>query len=46
MLSFAFGFDVFWELLRGANAMDKAALNHELEHNLPLLGALLSYMEP
>ena len=22
--------------------MDKAALNHELEHNLPLLGALLS----
>lgn len=42
MLSFAFGFDVFWELLRGANAMDKAALNHELEHNLPLLGALLS----
>ena len=41
MLSFAFGFGVFWELLRGANAMDKAALNNDREHNLPLLGALL-----
>ncbi len=42
MLSFAFGFDVFWEFLRGANAMDKAALKGgDIEHNLPLLGALL-----
>lgn len=41
MLSFALGFDAFWELLRGANAMDKAALHGDLEHNLPLLGALL-----
>ena len=41
MLSFAFGFEVFWELLRGANAMDKTALKPSIEHNLPLLGALL-----
>lgn len=41
MLSFALGFDVFWELLRGANAMDKAAMKEGIEHNLPLLGALL-----
>lgn len=42
MLSFAFGFDVYWELLRGANAMDKAALSDNRKENLPLLGALLS----
>lgn len=42
MLSFAFGFDVYWELLRGANAMDKAALTKDVKTNLPLLGALLS----
>lgn len=41
MLTFAFGFEVFWELLRGANAMDKTALHSNIEHNLPLLGALL-----
>lgn len=41
VLSFAFGFDVYWEMLRGANAMDKAALNPDLKNNLPLLGALL-----
>lgn len=41
VLSFAFGFDVYWEMLRGANAMDKAALNPEMVHNLPLLGAML-----
>ena len=41
MLSFAFGFDVFWEFLRGANSMDKIALNSNIKHNLPLLGALL-----
>lgn len=41
MLAFAFGFEVFWELLRGANAMDKAALQEDIDHNLPLLGALL-----
>lgn len=41
MLSFAFGFDLFWELLKGANAMDKAALLPDIKQNLPLLGALL-----
>lgn len=42
LLAFAFGFDVYLEFLRGANAMDGAALNPELTENLPLLGALLS----
>jgi glucose-6-phosphate isomerase len=41
MLAFAFGFDVFWEFLRGANAMDKVALKNDLKQNLPLLAALL-----
>lgn len=41
MLSFAFGFETFWEFLRGANAMDKAALNSDISKNLPLIGALL-----
>jgi glucose-6-phosphate isomerase len=41
LLSFAFGFDVFWEFLRGANAMDKTALEPDLSTNLPLLAALL-----
>lgn len=41
LLSFAFGFDVFWEFLRGANAMDKTALTPEISKNLPLLAALL-----
>lgn len=42
MLSFAFGFDVYWQLLKGANAMDKAALNKDVGKNIPLLGALLA----
>ncbi|MEI8366538.1 MAG: glucose-6-phosphate isomerase [Parachlamydiaceae bacterium] len=42
MLSFAFGFDVYWQLLKGANAMDKTALTNDIRTNLPLLGALLS----
>lgn len=42
MLSFAFGFDVYWEFLKGAHAMDRASLSHNLDQNLPLLGALLS----
>ncbi|MBA3604022.1 MAG: glucose-6-phosphate isomerase, partial [Parachlamydiaceae bacterium] len=41
LLAFAFGFDSFWELLRGANAMDKVALEKSLDKNLPLLAALL-----
>lgn len=42
MLSFAFGITVFQELLQGANAMDKTALENNLNQNLPLLAALLS----
>ncbi|MFI5343658.1 MAG: glucose-6-phosphate isomerase [Chlamydiales bacterium] len=42
MLAFAFGFDVFSEFLRGAHAMDRASLQPDLKHNLPLLAALLS----
>jgi glucose-6-phosphate isomerase len=41
ILSFVFGFDVYWEFLRGAHAMDRAALNKEIEENLPFLGALI-----
>jgi glucose-6-phosphate isomerase len=41
LLTFAYGFDVFWELLRGANAMDKVALSFSMDNNLPLLAALL-----
>lgn len=40
-LSFAFGFPVFWEFLRGASSMDKTALQRDINKNLPLLGALL-----
>lgn len=42
LLGFAFGFDVFFEILKGANAMDKAALIEDPYKNLPLLGALFS----
>lgn len=41
-LSFACGYDVYWDLLRGANAMDKLALNPDINQNLPLLLALLA----
>lgn len=41
LLSFAFGFEVYWELLRGANAMDKAARHKQLKTNPPLVAALL-----
>lgn len=41
ILAFAFGFDVFWEFLKGAHAMDQAALQPDLKKNLPLLSALL-----
>ncbi len=40
-LAFAYGYDVLWEVLRGANAMDRAARVNDLKTNLPLLGALL-----
>lgn len=41
LLAFALGFDHYWEFLRGANCMDKTALNMDVKLNLPLLGALL-----
>ncbi len=41
LLSFAYGFDNFWKLLEGAHAMDKIALNPNVDQNLPLLIALL-----
>lgn len=41
LLSFTCGFDTFWEFLRGASAMDKAALTADINKNLPLLAALL-----
>lgn len=41
VLAFGFGFDVYFDFLRGANAMDKIALNAKQEQNLPLLAALL-----
>ncbi len=41
VLAFAFGFEVFWEFLRGAHEMDRAALQSDIKKNLPLLAALL-----
>lgn len=41
VLAFAFGFEVFWDLLRGAHAMDRIALSSDKHQNLPLLAALL-----
>lgn len=41
LLAFSFGFEIYWEFLRGANAMDKNALNPELKNNLPLIAALI-----
>ncbi|HRD56359.1 MAG TPA: glucose-6-phosphate isomerase, partial [Parachlamydiaceae bacterium] len=41
LLAFAFGFEVFVQFLKGANAMDKVALKEDLNQNLPLLSALL-----
>lgn len=41
LYAYACGFDVYWEFLKGANAMDKSALKKDLNQNIPLLGALL-----
>ncbi len=41
MLSFALGFDHFWEFLRGAHEMDRTALESDIHKNLPLKLALL-----
>lgn len=42
VLAFAFGWEVTWQFLKGANAMDKVALNPSVKNNLPLFYALLS----
>lgn len=42
ILAFILGMDRFVEFLRGASAMDKLALNENMEDNLPLVSALLS----
>jgi len=41
VLSFAYGFDIYWQMLEGAHAMDQAALNSDYRSNLPLLSALI-----
>lgn len=41
LLGFICGFEGYYEFLRGANAMDKIALETSVEKNLPLLAALL-----
>lgn len=41
LLSFALGFETYFEFLRGAHDMDKAALNKDLQKNIPLMEALL-----
>jgi len=41
LLSFACGFDNYWEFLKGASGMDKVALNPDINQNISLLSALL-----
>ncbi|AAP05477.1 glucose-6-phosphate isomerase [Chlamydia caviae] len=41
VLGFAYGFDVFLQLLEGAASMDLAALEPRMSENLPLLSAML-----
>ncbi|MCI5159045.1 MAG: glucose-6-phosphate isomerase, partial [Candidatus Electrothrix sp. AUS1_2] len=40
-LAFALGYENFLEILRGANAMDQAGEQEDIQRNLPLLMALL-----
>lgn len=42
IFTFAFGFQMYWDLLKGAHTMDRAALETDLTRNLPLLGALIA----
>ena len=42
LIAFACGFEVYWEFLRGAHEMDKAALTNKSAENLPLVAALLA----
>lgn len=41
ILSFAYGFDVYWDFLKGAHEMDLLALENDFTKNLPLLTAVL-----
>lgn len=41
MLAYGVGYDNYEQLLQGAQAMDKAALEPDLKHNLPLTAALI-----
>lgn len=41
ILAFSCGFQIYYELLRGAHAMDQVALHRLPEDNLPLFAALL-----
>ncbi|AAF38620.1 glucose-6-phosphate isomerase [Chlamydia pneumoniae] len=42
VLGFAYGFEVFLQLLQGASAMDQIALQPNARENLPMLSALIS----
>jgi glucose-6-phosphate isomerase len=41
LIGFAYGYDQFYELCRGAHDMDLVAMRKDEKQNLPLLGALL-----
>ncbi len=41
MLSFALGFDQYMNILKGAHEMDRIALDHDFDQNLPLFAAML-----
>ncbi len=41
LLSLSLGFDIYWELLEGAQMMDRVARSSSDVENLPLMGALL-----
>lgn len=41
ILTFAYGFKTYMEFLKGAHAMDLAALDSSLKKNIPLLSALI-----
>ncbi len=41
LLTWACGYDTYWEFLRGCSAMDKLALTSDVRKNIPMLNALL-----
>lgn len=42
LFTFAFGFNTYWDFLKGAHDMDRAALKEDITENIPLLGALIA----